>query len=122
VLVLLFPLGLETCALPLEQVHEVVAAPVLTRLPTAPAVVAGLVNLRGDVVPVFDTGLLVGSPFREPPTHLMVVETAAGLAALVAGGLPRIVELSADTAAVVAGTPVALLDPVALLEGVTAVS
>ena len=119
-LVLLFPLGPETYALPLNEVREVVAAPVLTRLPTAPAAVSGLVNLRGDVLPVFDTGLLAGSPFREPPTHLMVVDTAAGPAALVAGGLPRIAELGPDAGAVVAGTPVALLDPRALIATVAA--
>jgi len=44
---LLLPVGDDLYALPMAWVREVVAAPQLTRLVTAPSVVLGLFNLRG---------------------------------------------------------------------------
>ena len=56
-----FRLGEDRCALPLDAVREVVVPPDrYTRVPRAPAVVCGVMNLRGRVVTVIDlTGLLV---------------------------------------------------------------
>lgn len=52
---LIFTLGEEAYALPISAVEEVVSLPdALTRLPKAPAFVAGVMNLRGSPVPVVD--------------------------------------------------------------------
>ncbi len=52
---LLFRLGEEVFGLPVAAVREVVAMPErLTRLPLAPAFVAGVMNLRGRTIPVID--------------------------------------------------------------------
>lgn len=62
---------------PLEAVHKVVAAPLLTPLPDAPARVAGLANLHGAPLVVLDisgNALPAGRPGLE--ARLMVVETA----------------------------------------------
>jgi purine-binding chemotaxis protein CheW len=125
VLALVFPLGPEAYALPLSDVREVVAAPALTALPTAPPSVIGLVNLRGDVLPVFDAARLVGTPFPAPPVFVMVVDTPAGPAGVAASGLPRIVDLEpavsggqapwAGGVHTVAGEAVTMLDVGALI-------
>ena len=46
---------------PMDWVREVVAAPTLTRLVTAPSIVLGLFNLRGEIVALLDTAALLGS-------------------------------------------------------------
>lgn len=52
---LIFRLGEEEYGLPLSAVDEIVRAPdQLTRLPKAPAFVAGVLNLRGQVIPIID--------------------------------------------------------------------
>ncbi|MBO9711444.1 chemotaxis protein CheW [Sphingomonas sp.] len=52
---LLFRIGEEDFGLPLAAVEEVARLPdKLTRLPKAPAFVEGVINLRGNVVPVID--------------------------------------------------------------------
>jgi len=117
---LVSPIGAERYALPADQVKEVVAAPAVTPLPTAPAAVLGLVNLRGDVLPLFDAGRLVGSRSPAGAEFVMVVETPAGPACLPASGLPRLAELGPPAAGVrapwqgsvhtVDGEPVVLLD------------
>jgi purine-binding chemotaxis protein CheW len=52
---IIFRLGTESYGLPISAVDEVVRCPdKLTRVPIAPAFVRGLMNLRGQAVPVID--------------------------------------------------------------------
>jgi hypothetical protein len=62
--------------LPLAQVREAFDLDYLTPLPTAPPALAGLVNLRGEVVPAINLGVLLGRPGRQPRPGdtLLVVE------------------------------------------------
>ena len=54
--------GIEL-ALPIDAVGEVVPTPDVLPVPMTPATVAGVVSIRGDVVPVVDLGLrLLGTP------------------------------------------------------------
>ncbi len=46
--------GEERYAFPIHQVREVVSAPALTFVPRSPRHVAGVMNLRGHVLPVVD--------------------------------------------------------------------
>ena len=58
----LFSVGGERCGLPLQSVREVVLAPqAFTRVPRAPEVVAGVMNLRGRVVLVVKLGGRLGT-------------------------------------------------------------
>jgi purine-binding chemotaxis protein CheW len=93
-LALLIPVGSDTYAVALETVREVVVDPRVTQLPTAPAVVRGVFNLRGDIVPLLDTGLLLGlRPVMEEP-YAVLVETPHGTAGLVATDMPLTVRLN----------------------------
>ena len=87
----LLPVGVELYAVPMESVREVVADPPITMLVTAPKVVLGLFNLRGQIVPLFDTAVLlgVGSVHEAKFTFVAVVQTSNGLAGLAATGLPQ---------------------------------
>lgn len=57
---LTFTLRAETFAVPVAQVREILDAVPLTRVPQMPAFVAGVINLRGRVVPVIDLRLRFG--------------------------------------------------------------
>lgn len=52
--ILTFYLGAEEYALPLVQAREILALVPITPLPNAPKHVVGLINLRGEILPVFD--------------------------------------------------------------------
>jgi purine-binding chemotaxis protein CheW len=93
------PLEGERYALDITAVREIVPAPAIRLLPGAPATVLGLFNLRGDVVPLFDTAALADAGSLQKWTHAVVVETTAGLAALAAGGVPETVVLTEPVAA-----------------------
>ena len=57
---LTFTLRTETFAVPVTQVREILDHAPLTRLPQMPAFVAGVLNLRGRVVPVVDLRIRFG--------------------------------------------------------------
>jgi purine-binding chemotaxis protein CheW len=92
--VLLVPVGLDLYAVPMEAVREVVRAPVLTRLPTAPARILGLFNLRGEIVPLLDTPALLGLGPIPDWLFVAVVRSSLGPAGLAATALPEPVDLS----------------------------
>jgi purine-binding chemotaxis protein CheW len=84
--VLVFTVGGHEHALPVEDVIEVVRLVAVTPLPEAPAWVAGVINMRGRIIPVIDLRTRLGLPPREPDlsTPIIVVggsEAAAGLVA-----------------------------------------
>lgn len=93
-LALLLPVATDTYALALESVREVAVEPRVTSLPTAPPVVLGVFNLRGEIVPLFDTGRLLGLRPLERASYAVLVETAHGVAGLAATGMPLTVRLS----------------------------
>lgn len=57
-----FLLGGETYGLELQWVREIFPLRELTRLPWAPPFMAGIVNLRGTILPVIDVKKLFGLP------------------------------------------------------------
>ena len=63
-------LGSDVYGLPLEQLREVARVEHVRRVPGSPEGVAGLVNLRGEILCALDTRALLGLPPRtstEPP-------------------------------------------------------
>jgi chemotaxis protein histidine kinase CheA len=90
---LVLPVGADRYALELAAVREVVRAPDVTPLPGAPAAVLGVLNLRGEVVPLIDTATLLGIGRVDGVAFAAVAGTDHGLAALAADGEPTTVAL-----------------------------
>ena len=121
----LLPVGKDWHALEMAWVREVVAAPLLTALPTAPHSVVGVFNLRGEIVPLFHLAALMGLGSERDTSFAVVVESEYGLAGFAATGVPESVELGVVLGATetegtlgsfAIGTRIAtLLDPDALL-------
>ena len=90
---LLLPVGDDVYAIETAAVREVVAAPELASLPTAPASVLGVFNLRGEIVPVFDLAALLGLGSTGDAVFVAVVDTSMGPAGLALTGAARTAEL-----------------------------
>jgi hypothetical protein len=72
-------------SLGLEQVREAIDLEHLTPVPTAPPAIAGVVNLRGEVVPVLNLGALVGGSTNRPrPGDVLVVVEEGGMRVAIA--------------------------------------
>lgn len=57
---LTFMVGEEEYGIGIRQVHEIVTLHVITPLPNAEKFTKGIINLRGDIIPVFDFRLRLG--------------------------------------------------------------
>jgi purine-binding chemotaxis protein CheW len=122
------PIGDDLYAVPVEWVQQVVAAPSVTALVTAPSPVIGLFNLRGEIIPLLDTAALLGLgdlPRIGPVAFAVVLHGAGGPAALAATAVPE--RISLDRPASTSTLPgtngtfhvqnriIVLLDPAALM-------
>ena len=92
---LLLEIGSDRYAIDLAAVAEVVPAVEVTPVPRGPRTAVGIFNLRGDILPLFDTAALLGVPGRGRDGHVVVVEAHDGMAALTTDGPVRRVELGA---------------------------
>lgn len=71
---LVFLLEESRYGLPLERVERVVRAVEITPLPRAPAVVLGVINAQGSVIPAVDPRRRFGlAPAEVSPEHQMVI-------------------------------------------------
>jgi purine-binding chemotaxis protein CheW len=92
---ILMPVGNDLYAIAVAAVREVAAAPSVTPLPTAPSSVLGLFNLRGEIVPLLDSAVLLGVGRVSTVAFALVLRTSYGLIGLAATAIPRPVSLGA---------------------------
>jgi chemotaxis signal transduction protein len=85
----LLPVGDDLYAMPVGWVREVVAAPLVTSLVTAPPPVLGLFNLRGEIVPLLDTAAMLGTGKVDVAAFAVVLRCPQGPVAVAATGFPR---------------------------------
>jgi purine-binding chemotaxis protein CheW len=98
----LFRLRSEEYGLPIASVQSIIRYEQPTPVPRAPAGVEGVLNLRGQVIPVIDLGRrLFGDPIEPTPLSRIVV-AESGLGA---------VGLAVDAANEVASIPVSEIRP-----------
>jgi purine-binding chemotaxis protein CheW len=101
-----FSLGGEECGIGILKVREILEYPVLTRVPTTPPWVRGVINLRGGVVPVIDLAVKFGLPESPVTRRTCVIVVEAELEGertvmgVVADAVSQVIEL--ETADVVA--------------------
>jgi purine-binding chemotaxis protein CheW len=70
--------GVERFAIPLSAVTEVVRNPQCAAIPLAPPVVAGVLQVRGEVVPVVQLSRVVSLPDPAPKTALTALLARRG--------------------------------------------
>jgi len=68
-----FKLGDELFAIDVAQVREVLELPPITSVPTAPAYMRGVVNVRGKAIPVIDLRTKFGLPHSQDTLNSRIV-------------------------------------------------
>lgn len=96
---LVFRLGEEEYGLPIGAVEEVARVPdKIARIPNTPKFLEGVINLRGEVIPVVDQRKrfqmppLDGAPLR----RLVIVRTQRHIAGLIVDGVSEVLQAAAD--------------------------
>ena len=95
---LVFRLGSDEFGLPIEAIDEVAQVPEqITRLPRTPKFLEGVVNLRGDVLPVIDQRrrFEMPAPDAMQGRRLVVVRTERHRAGLIVDSVSDVVDLDA---------------------------
>jgi purine-binding chemotaxis protein CheW len=82
-----------------RRVQEVLRTQEVTPVPQAPAVIEGLINLRGQIVTAVDMRRRLGLPPRPGGTHPMnmVVRTEEGAASLLVDEIGDVLDVEAST-------------------------
>lgn len=75
-------------AVPMATVHQVLRHPLVTRVPMSPNGLLGVVNVRGEIVPLLDTGVLTGTGGLSDPPFAVLVSGEKDMIALAAEELP----------------------------------
>ena len=93
-----FSVGEEEYGLELLRVKEVIRVREITWLPKAPSFVKGIINLRGDVIPIIDLRDKFGLEPREQTaqTRVIVVEVEGRLMGMVVDSASQVVRIPAD--------------------------
>lgn len=101
-------IGKEVFAVPVETVREILDVGNITHLPYAPPYLLGLIDVRGQGVPVIDLRMKLGVPATEQTSHtrILVLECAIAGRNLALGLLAdRVFEVTALDAGEVISSP-----------------
>ena len=93
---LVIPLGEDVYAIGSDQVREVVADPHPTPVPSAPPWVLGLINVRGEVLPLLDTAVLLHVGATPELRFAVIVNSSLGPAAFSTTAIPQFGALGDD--------------------------
>ncbi len=93
-----FAVGDEEYGLDILGVKEVIRIRQITRLPKAPSFVKGIINLRGDVIPILDLRDRFGLEHQEytNTTRVIVVDVDDKLVGMVVDEANQVVRIPAD--------------------------
>jgi len=90
--------GTQRYALPIDRVREIQQIVAFAELPDETGLVLGMVDVRGEIVPVVDIRTLIGLP-REPytlDTPMIVMLGARGPVALIVDAVDTVIDLPAE--------------------------
>ena len=94
----LFALDEQRYALALSSVERIVRVVDVTPLPSAPPIVLGIINVKGDVVPVYDLRRRFRLPEREIhlTDQLMIATTSRQTVALLVDSVSGVLEIAEE--------------------------
>ncbi|MGD9579785.1 MAG: chemotaxis protein CheW [Vampirovibrionia bacterium] len=99
---IVFQLGLEEYAVPITAVQEIIMPQKPTRIPKSPAFVEGIINLRGQIIPIIDGrkkfNLLSDKEVDEnvvtEDTRIMLLEVSGDTIGLVVDKVSEVIHLN----------------------------
>jgi purine-binding chemotaxis protein CheW len=86
--VLVLTVNAASFAVPMTSVHQVLRDPVVTPIPLSPEGLVGVLNVRGEIVPLLDTGVLTATGALGRAPYAVLVSGDKEMLALAAEDLP----------------------------------
>lgn len=93
-----FFVGQEEYAVDILKIREIKSMMEVTNVPKAPSFVEGVINLRGDIVPIINLRRKLALPEAEPSeeSKIIVVEFESRLVGMVVDEVSEVIEISED--------------------------
>jgi purine-binding chemotaxis protein CheW len=109
-----FTLGAEQYALPIQQVHEIIRYTEPRSVASRAEWVRGVISLRGRIVPVFDLAARLGvhSEINEH-AKIVIVEAGSETAGLIVDAVEEVLTVTDDQIEEVPGADMTLIDAIA---------
>ena len=79
-----------------EKVETIITDHTITRLPRVPHYVRGIINLRGQIIPIMDIRLRLGKPQAEE-SCIIVVNIGSDCMGILVDGVDKMVDVSRDS-------------------------
>ncbi len=93
-----FTLGKEEYAVDILKVKEIKLMIAITRVPKAPSFVEGVINLRGEIIPIIDLRKKLSLPVspQTEDSRIIVVELEERLVGIIVDSVSEVLELPDD--------------------------
>ncbi len=112
-----FTLGAEQYALPIERVHEIIRYQEPRSVASPIPWVRGVISLRGRIVPVYDLATRLGlSSQVGDSSKIVIVESGEDTAGVIVDEVDEVLSVSADDFDQVPGADSELIDAIAKLD------
>jgi purine-binding chemotaxis protein CheW len=109
-----FTLGAEHYALPIQQVHEIIRYAEPRSVASREDWVRGVISLRGRIVPVYDLAARLGAVSEvSEHTKIVIVEAGSETAGVIVDGVEEVLTVSAEQIEEVPSADTALIECIA---------
>lgn len=109
-----FTLGTEHYALPIQQVHEIIRYSEPRSVASRADWVRGVISLRGRIVPVYDLATRLGVPSQlTEDSKIVIVEAGAETAGVIVDGVEEVLTVQDDQIQDAPGADTTLIDSIA---------
>jgi purine-binding chemotaxis protein CheW len=89
--VCLFSMGEEVYAVPVELLTEIIISQKIFPVPTTPSHVLGVINLRGNIVPIVDIRETLSLPRQSVPNQIAIVKQGTIMLGIVVDAVSEVV-------------------------------
>ena len=112
-----FTLGTEHYALPIQQVHEIIRYSEPRSVASRADWVRGVISLRGRIVPVYDLATRLGVPSElTEETKIVIVEAGSETAGVIVDGVEEVLTVEDEQMQDAPGADTTLIDSIAKVD------
>ena len=112
-----FTLGTEHYALPIQQVHEIIRYSEPRSVASRADWVRGVISLRGRIVPVYDLATRLGVPSQlTEDSKIVIVEAGAETAGVIVDGVEEVLTVQDEQIQDAPGADTTLIDSIAKID------
>jgi purine-binding chemotaxis protein CheW len=112
-----FNLGEEQYALPIQQVHEIIRYAEPRSVASRTDWVRGVISLRGRIIPVYDLATRIGVPSQlTAEAKIVIVEGGSETAGVVVDGVDEVLTVSEEQIQEAPGADATLIEGIARVE------